>query len=102
MWEWRVPVFTGSRFIRFLKIPFPMFDINARHIKNVPGHKTDKMDRMDLQASSGRSSQTELYSSQRARQLRDLTRYRNKLIQQIASEKNRMMRILAATSSFQV
>jgi len=26
--------------------------------------------------------------------LRDLTRYRNKLIQQIASEKNRMMRIL--------
>ncbi len=30
----------------------------------------------------------------RARQLRDLTRYRNKLIQQIASEKNRMMRIL--------
>ena len=28
------------------------------------------------------------------RQLRDLTRYRNKLIQQIASEKNRMMRIL--------
>ena len=28
------------------------------------------------------------------RQLRDLTRYRNKLIHQIASEKNRMMRIL--------
>ena len=28
------------------------------------------------------------------RQLRDLTRYRNKLIQQIASEKNRIMRIL--------
>ncbi len=49
---------------------------------------------MDLQASSGRSSQTELYSSQGRRQLRDLTRYRNKLIQQIASEKNRMMRIL--------
>ncbi len=24
--ERRVPVFTGSRFIRFLKIPFPMFD----------------------------------------------------------------------------
>ncbi len=66
--------------------------VNARHIKNVPGHKTDGQ-RMDLQASSGRSSQTELYSSQ-GRQLRDLTRYRNKLIQQIASEKNRMMRIL--------
>ena len=39
--------------------------VNARHIKNVPGHRQDGQ-RMDLQASSGRSSQTELYSSQGA------------------------------------
>ncbi len=47
---------------------------------------------MDLQASSGRSLKPSYIP--RSRQLRDLTRYRNKLIQQIASEKNRMMRIL--------
>lgn len=49
---------------------------------------------MDLQVSVGRSVEIQLYSTQEQRQLRDLPRYHNKLIQQIASEKNRMMRVL--------
>ena len=69
--------------------------VNARHIKNVPGHKTDKMDSewicKLLQAGLLKPS---YIPPKEQRQLRDLTRYRNKLIQQIASEKNRMMRVL--------
>lgn len=69
--------------------------VNARHIKNVPGHKTDKMDSewicKLLLAGLLKSS---YIPPKEQRQLRDLTRYRNKLIHQIASEKNRMMRIL--------
>lgn len=69
--------------------------VNARHIKNVPGHKTDKMDSewicKLLLAGLLKSS---YIPPKEQRQLRDLTRYRNKLIRQIASEKNRMMRIL--------
>ena len=69
--------------------------VNARHMKNVPGRKTDKMDSewicKLLLAGLLRPS---YIPPKEQRQLRDLTRYRNKLIQQIASEKNRMMRVL--------
>lgn len=69
--------------------------VNARHVKNVPGHKTDKKDSewicKLLLAGLLKAS---YIPPKEQRQLRDLTRYRNKLIQQIASEKNRMMRIL--------
>ena len=69
--------------------------VNARHIKNVPGHKTDKMDSEWIcKLLLAGLLKPSYIPSKEQRQLRDLTRYRNKLIQQIASEKNRMMRIL--------
>lgn len=69
--------------------------VNARHIKNVPGHKTDKMDSEWLcKLLLAGLLKPSYIPPKEQRQLRDLTRYRNKLIQQIASEKNRMMRIL--------
>jgi len=69
--------------------------VNARHIKNVPGHKTDKLDSEWIcKLLLAGLLKPSYIPPKEQRQIRDLTRYRNKLIQQIASEKNRMMRIL--------
>ena len=69
--------------------------VNARHIKNVPGHKTDKMDSEWIcKLLLAGLLKPSYIPPKEQRQLRDLTRYRNKLIQQIASEKNRTMGIL--------
>lgn len=69
--------------------------VNARHIKNVPGHKTDKMDSEWIckLLLAGLLKPSNIPPKEQ-RQLRDLTRYRNKLIQTIAAEKNRMIRVL--------
>ena len=69
--------------------------VNARHIKNVPGHKTDKMDSEWIcKLLLAGLLKPSYIPPKEQRQLRDLTRYRNKLIQHVASEKNRIMRIL--------
>lgn len=69
--------------------------VNARHIKNVPGHKTDKMDSEWIcKLLLAGLLKPSYIPPKEQRQLRDLTRYRNKLIQHISSEKNRTMRIL--------
>ena len=69
--------------------------INARHIKYVPGHKTDKKDSSWICKLLLAGLLKPSYIPPKSqRELRDLTRYRNKLIQNIASEKNRIMRIL--------
>ena len=69
--------------------------VNARHIKNVPGHKTDKMDSEWIcKLLLAGLLKPSYIPAKEQRQLRDLTRYRNKLIQHVASEKNRIMRIL--------
>ena len=68
--------------------------VNARHIKYVPGHKTDKKDSAWicklLLAGLLKGS---FVPPQEQRNMRDLTRYRKKLVQQQSSEKNRMIRI---------
>lgn len=69
--------------------------VNARHIKHVPGHKTDKADSAWICKLLLAGLLKPSYIPVREqRELRDLTRYRTKLIQHIASEKNRTMRIL--------
>src|SRR5574344_2241162 len=69
--------------------------VNARHIKYVPGHKTDKQDSAWICKLLLAGLLKPSYIPPREqRELRDLTRYRTKMIQQIASEKNRIMRIL--------
>jgi transposase len=69
--------------------------VNARHIKYVPGHKTDKQDSAWLckLLLAGLLKPSYIPAKQQ-RELRDLTRYRTKLIQQVASEKNRIIRVL--------
>lgn len=73
---------------------FTIMVVNARHIKYVPGHKTDKKDSAWicklLRAGLLKGS---FVPCREQRDLRDLTRYRRKLVQQQAAEHNRMIRI---------
>ncbi len=69
--------------------------VNARHIKYVPGHKTDKQDSAWICKLLLAGLLKPSYIPPREqRELRDLTRYRTKMIQHIASEKNRIIRVL--------
>ena len=78
-----------------LEEDFQVILVNARHIKNVPGRKTDKADSKWISKLllSGllRGS---FIPHRQTRELRDLTRYRRKIVGQIASEKNRLQKIL--------
>lgn len=69
--------------------------VNARHVKNVPGHKTDKKDSIWLSKLllSGLLKGS-FIPPQDIRELRDLVRYKKKMVAQCASEKNRMIKTL--------
>lgn len=69
--------------------------VNARHVKNVPGKKTDKKDSAWLcKLLLAGLLKPSYIPPKEQRELRDLTRYRKKLIQYQASNKNRIVRIL--------
>lgn len=69
--------------------------VNARHIKYVPGHKTDKKDSAWIcKLLLAGLLKPSYVPPKEQRMLRDLTRYRMKLSQQNASNKNRIIRIL--------
>lgn len=69
--------------------------VNARHIKNVPGHKTDKQDSAWIcKLLLAGLLKPSYIPPQQQRELRDLTRYRKKLIESITANKNRIIRIL--------
>lgn len=69
--------------------------VNARHIKNVPGHKTDKNDSEWIcQLLVAGLLKPSFIPPKAQRELRDLTRYRRKLIQSVSANKNRIIRIL--------
>jgi adenylosuccinate lyase len=69
--------------------------VNARHVKYVPGHKTDKKDSAWLcKLLLAGLLKPSYIPPKEQRELRDLTRYRKKLVQDIASNKNRIIRIL--------
>ncbi|MDL2262671.1 IS110 family transposase [Bacteroidales bacterium OttesenSCG-928-I21] len=74
---------------------FEVILVNARHVKNVPGHKTDKKDSRWLSKLllSGLLKGS-FIPPRDIRELRDLVRYRKKVVGQIASEKNRIIKIL--------
>lgn len=69
--------------------------VNARHIKNVPGRKTDVQDCewicKLLRCGLVRGS---FVPDRDIRELRDLTRYRKKLVQTVSAEKNRIQKVL--------
>lgn len=68
-----------------------MIVANARHMKNVPGKKTDMKDAQWI-ATLLRAGllQGSFVPSQPIRRLRDLTRYRKNIVEEISSQKNRI------------
>jgi transposase len=78
-----------------LEEDFEILLVNARHVKNVPGHKTDKKDSAWLSKLllSGLLKGS-FIPPQEIRELRDMVRYKKKLIGQISSEKNRIIKVL--------
>ncbi|WP_297336818.1 IS110 family transposase [Algoriphagus sp.] len=78
-----------------LEEDFEVILVNARHIKNVPGHKTDKKDsKWIAKLLLCGLLKGSFIPPKGIRELRDLTRYKRKIINQIASEKNRIQKIL--------
>lgn len=74
---------------------FHLILANARHVKNVPGRKTDVKDAEWL-AKLLRSGliESNFVPPEEIRDLRDLTRYRTKLVHNCTQEKNRIHKIL--------
>lgn len=74
---------------------FEIILVNAQHVKNVPGHKTDKKDSVWLSKLllSG-LLKGNFIPPQDIRKLRDWVRYKKKMVADAASEKNRIIRIL--------
>lgn len=74
---------------------FDIILVNARHIKNVPGHKTDKKDSEWIAQLllSGLLKRSFIPKAE-TRELRALYRHRKKLINQRSREKNRLQNIL--------
>lgn len=74
---------------------FEVVLVNARHIKNVPGRKTDKADsKWIAKLLLSGLLRGSFIPPKPTRELRDLTRYRRKIVGQVASEKNRLQKIL--------
>lgn len=74
---------------------FHVILVNARHLKNVPGRKTDKKDSQWIcKLLLAGLLKASFIPEEKIRQLRDLNRYSTKLTQQLASEKNRKQKIL--------
>lgn len=78
-----------------LEEDFEVVLVNARHIKHVPGRKTDVCDSEWL-CKLLRSGLVKgsFIPPQDIRELRDLTRYRRKLTQTVSAEKNRVQKVL--------
>lgn len=78
-----------------LEEDFEVILVNARHVKNVPGHKTDKKDSQWLSKLllSGLLKGS-FIPPQDIRELRDLVRYKKKVVAQAASDKNRIIKTL--------
>jgi transposase len=78
-----------------LEDSFEVVLVNARHIKNVPGRKTDVKDSEWLcKLLQNGLVKGSFIPPKDIRELRDLTRYKRKLIQSISAEKNRVQKVL--------
>ncbi len=78
-----------------LEDSFEVILVNARHIKNVPGRKTDVKDSEWLcKLLRNGLVKGSFIPPKEIRELRDLTRYKRKLTQNISAEKNRVQKIL--------
>jgi transposase len=85
----------GHTLYNLLEDTFTVFLVNAAHVKNVPGRKTDKADARWL-AKLMRFGllQASCIPPKGQRDLRDRTRYRTKLVQERVREVNRVQGVL--------
>ncbi|MDP4240721.1 MAG: IS110 family transposase [Bacteroidota bacterium] len=75
--------------------PINLIVVNAQHIKNVPGRKTDKADSQWIcKLLISGLLKGSFIPPENIQELRNLHRYKTKLIQSAASEKNRIIRVL--------
>jgi len=74
---------------------FQIVLVNARHLKSIPGNKTDKKDskRITKLLLAGLLKGS-FIPPRVVRDIRDLTRYKRRIIEQISSEKNRIHKFL--------
>jgi transposase len=78
-----------------LEDSFEILLVNARHLKNVPGRKTDKADSNWIcKLLLSGLLKGSFVPPENIRELRDLSRYKTKLVREVSSEKNRTQRIL--------
>ena len=74
---------------------FDLMLVNAKHVKNVPGRKTDIKDSEWLcKLLKNGLLERNFIPPEDMRNLRDLTRYRSKLVATMVSEKNRIIKVL--------
>lgn len=74
---------------------FQIILVNARHVKNVPGRKTDQLDSQWLaKLLMAGLLKASFIPIKKIRELKDLVRYKTKLTHQVSSEKNRFVKIL--------
>ncbi len=74
---------------------FTVLLVNARHVKNVPGHKTDKRDsRWISKLLLSGLLKGSFIPERPIRELRDLMRYKTKLTNHVSAEKNRFQKVL--------
>lgn len=75
--------------------PLKIIVVNARHIKNVPGRKTDKADSEWIcKLLISGLLKGSFIPPENIQELRDLHRYKKKLIEIVSSEKNRIIKVL--------
>ena len=78
-----------------LEEDFEIVLVNAQYLKNIPGNKTDKKDsRRIAKLLLAGLLKGSFIPAKPVREMRDLTRYKRKLIEQISSEKNRIQKFL--------
>jgi transposase len=74
---------------------FKILLVNARHVKNVPGRKTDQNDSQWLaKLLLAGLLKGSFIPNRSIRELRDLVRYKTKLTNQVGSEKNRLIKVM--------
>ena len=74
---------------------FKIMLVNPRHVKNVPGRKTDMNDSQWLaKLLVAGLLKGSFIPTRNIRELRDLVRYKTKLTQQVSADKNRLIKIL--------
>lgn len=78
-----------------LETDFEIVLVNARHLKNIPGDKTDKKDsRRIAKFLLAGLLKGSFIPPKGVREMRDITRYKRRIIEQISSEKNRVYKFL--------